>query len=208
MTISSSKNLLSAIQAGNKLALNIHLSKFKERGVVSFDKVLSIQSSERIPALAKNEDMRYEILIALSASLKSAFNNMNLKMSMNEDQIIDLADCIIDQSEQDNLSIEDVLLFLQKLLTGETVTEYKKGKVEGRIFDRMDIPKFFELFETYRQERHESLLRIKEEQSAQFKIVGREDGAKRMTRDEDPRTFFELYETINNERPDSADCND
>jgi hypothetical protein len=138
------------------------LSIFKERGIISFEKVLAINSSDRIPALAKTPKGRGEVLTALTASLKSAFSNINLRVGLNEDQLIDLADAIIDQSAEDNLSLEDVLLFLQKLLVGDA----------GKIYDRMDIPTFFELFETYRQERHVAMLRIREEQQSQYKSLG------------------------------------
>jgi hypothetical protein len=144
------------------MAVSAHLATFKNRGIVAFDKVLSISQKDRIPAIAATSEGRYEMLIALTASLKSAFNSFNLRVGMNEDQIIDLADAIIDQSSEDNLSLEDVLLFLQKLLVGDA----------GKIYDRMDIPTFFEKFEIYRQERHVQLLRIKEEQQSQYKSYG------------------------------------
>lgn len=162
MTISSSKNLIQGLMSGNKIAVNAYLSTFKERGVVAFPKVLSVPTSERIPALAKTQEGRGDILIALTASLKSAFSNINLRVGLNEDQLIDLADAIIDQSGEDNLSLEDVLLFLQKLLVGDA----------GKIYDRMDVPTFFELFETYRQDRHEAVVRIREEQQSQHKSFG------------------------------------
>lgn len=163
--IFSSKNLLQSVVSGNKVAVSMHLSKFKERGIVCFDRVLLIQSSDRIPALAKTEEGRYEVLVALTASLKSAFGNINLRVGLNEDQMIELADAIIDQSGEDNLSLEDVLLFLQKLLVGDT----------GKIYDRMDIPTFFQLFEKYRQDRHTAVLRIREEQQVQYKSLGDPD---------------------------------
>lgn len=157
----SSENLLREIQAGNKTGVSMHLSTFKERGVVVYDKVLAIKSENRIPAMAKNENTRYELLVAITASLKSAFNNFNLAAGMSEDQIIDLAELIIGESEQDNLSLEDVLLFLQKLLTGEC----------GKIFNRLDSPTFFELFEVYRQERHSEFIKIKNEKEVQMKTI-------------------------------------
>lgn len=154
--------MLQNLIVGNKIAVNTHLSTFKERGVVVFPKVLAISSANRIPALATTQEGRGDLLVALTASIKSAFSNINLRVGLNEDQMIDLADAIIDQSSEDNLSLEDVLLFLQKLLVGDA----------GKIYDRMDIPVFFELFETYRQERHEAILRVREEQQSQYKSFG------------------------------------
>lgn len=154
--------MLQNLTNGDKIAISIHLSTFKERGVILFPKVLAIKSSERIPALAKTPDGRGDILTALTASIKSAFSNINLRVGLNEDQMIELADAIIDQSSEDNLSLEDVLLFLQKLIVGDA----------GKIYDRMDIPTFFELFENYRQDRHTAVLRIREEQQVQYKSSG------------------------------------
>lgn len=151
------------LSSNNKIAVNSHLAKFKERGIIAFDKILSISQSDRIPELVKSENGRAEVLTALSAALTSAFNNMNLKFGVNADQTIELADQIIDQSHEDNLAIEDVLLFLQKLLVGEC----------GKLYDRMDMPLFFEKFEVYRQERHSSLVNIRDEQHTQSKIMGR-----------------------------------
>lgn len=87
---------------------------------------------------------------------------MNLRKGMNEDQLIDLAEMIIDEAHADNLSMEDVLLFLQQLVTGKA----------GKIFDRMDIPVFFELFEHYRQERYLALRYIQYEAECNYKALG------------------------------------
>lgn len=115
--------------------------------------------------LSKTKEGRNSLLIALSAALNSALENINLRVSLNEDQIVELADRIIDDSFEDNLAIEDVLLFLQELVTGKA----------GKIYDRMDIPTFFELFENYRQRRHEKLLTIRYEESVNHKALGPTD---------------------------------
>lgn len=83
-------------------------------------------------------------------------------MGMNDDQVVDLAEAIIDSSHEDRLAIEDVLLFLRDMLTGKC----------GKIYDRMDMPTFFEMFEVYRSMRFQVKERFKEEREAQFKVVG------------------------------------
>lgn len=153
--------MLSVIETGDKQAVNQHLALFKERGVVQFEKVLAIPFSERIPALIEQPEGRMRVSTALSASIHSALNNLNLRVGMNEEQIFDLAEAIIDQSSEDNLGIEDVLLFLKDLITGKA----------GKIYDRLDMPTFFELFESYRQERHEKLQAIRHEQDQQRKAL-------------------------------------
>jgi hypothetical protein len=104
---------------------------------------------------------REVILTSLVASLKSAFANINLRLGLNEDQVVELADQIIDSAHEDNLGLEDVLLFLGELLTGKA----------GKIYDRLDIPVFFELFESYRQARHEEMKDFRDEITAQHRAL-------------------------------------
>lgn len=150
------------MEKGDKAQVNLHLSKLKHFGVVQFDKVMAIPTEDRIPALTSTDDGYLRVSAVLTATIKSAMEAINLKLPMTEDQIVELAGLIIDQSAEDNLSLEDILLFLQDLITGKS----------GKIYDRMDIPRFFELFEIYRQERHVNMLRIREENHAQFKGTG------------------------------------
>lgn len=147
---------------GNKTELNYYLAEFKQQGIVRFDKVLSISRDQRIPALTKSLEGRMQVSAAITASIKSAFDNINLRIGLTADQTVEIAEQIIDQSEEDYLSLEDVLLFLQQLITGKA----------GKIYDRMDVPTFFELFENYRQERHEQLVKIKNERHQNLKSKG------------------------------------
>lgn len=138
----------------------IRLADMRENGIVNHTKTLSIPDDQRIPELAKENRVR--VLTVITAALGSAFSNFNLRYGMNEDQIVELADAIIETSNEDKLSIEDVLLFLRDLVTGKA----------GKIYDRMDMPTFFEMFETYRQERYETLKNVKYERDAQYKSIG------------------------------------
>jgi hypothetical protein len=102
------------------------------------------------------------MLAVLTMRLRATFENFNLKRALNEDQLINIADRIIDESHEDNLSLEDVLLFLQQLEGGKC----------GTIFDRMDMPTFFELFEGYRQERYMALRYIQYEAECNYRSSG------------------------------------
>jgi hypothetical protein len=48
------------------------------------------------------------------------------------------------------------------------MVKYKYGKV----YDRMDMPTFFEMLEKYREERHLAFMNGKDEAHAQFKAMG------------------------------------
>lgn len=95
----------------------------------------------------------------LVVALTKAFQAMNLSRPMNADQIMELAETIMDSSAEDYLALEDVLIFLQGLVRGKY----------GPLYESMDIPKFMDKFEIYRQERHEALINHRYEQSSRFK---------------------------------------
>lgn len=162
MTTKNSRPLFAnVLLAGDAMAVKTELARYKDRGMVSYRKVLEIPVSERIPALVENPEIREMILTALVASLKSALSGVNLRIGFNENQVVELADLIIDAAHEDNLGLEDVLLFLGDMLAAKM----------GKIYDRLDIPTFFELFETYRQRRHEEMKGFRDELDAQNKAL-------------------------------------
>jgi len=116
--------------------------------------LFSIPSGARLPQLAKEDLPRAAALVGVG--ITAAMESMNLKRSMNATQIMDLTDAIIETAEEDNLALEDLMLFLQRLTRGEY----------GALYESMDIPKFMEMFEQYREERFQSILAIREEQAA------------------------------------------
>lgn len=149
------------MEVGNKQQISLALRHYKEpSGFIRFEKVLSIPSENRITKMATKDFGRTSMIIV--AGLTLAFESMNLKRGMNAIQILDLSEAIIDTSSEDNLAMEDLMLFLQKLVRGEYAPMYES----------MDIPKFMEKFELYRQDRHQEFYRIKYEKESQFKSMG------------------------------------
>lgn len=147
---------------GSKGEVFNELCRFKEKGEALPLKVIElVPVNERLPALAKiyGND---KIAGILSLSITSALNNFNLRVAMTPDQIANLSYAILDEAEQDQLAIQDVLLFLDGMV------KYKYGKV----YDRMDMPTFFEMLEKYREERHLAFMNGKDEAHAQFKAMG------------------------------------
>ena len=140
--------------------MNIALRDFKTHGGnANYPALLSVPSAQRLPALAKTNYR--EVLGIVTAGITMAIESMNLNRPMNSLQVVDLAEVILETSEEDNLSLEDVMLFMQGLVRG----------TYGPLYESMDIPKFMEKFEVYREERHKQLLRIKEEQDAQYRAA-------------------------------------
>ena len=158
------RNLSVAIRMGNRREVNNAIQQYKlPSGETNFSAILSIPTSERIPAMAAQDSMSTDII--LTAGLTMAFESMNLSRPMNEAQVMDLSLTIIDTAAEDNLALEDLMIFLQKLVRGHY----------GSNYESMDIPKFMSKFEEYRQERHQSMIRIREEQHAQHKALPVDD---------------------------------
>lgn len=138
------------------------MCRYKEKGEPLPMKVIElVPVSERLPALAKMYGVE-KLSGILSIAITKALNNFNLRVGMNPKQIMNLAYELINDAEQDQLAIQDILLFLDGMV------KFKYGKV----YDRMDMPTFFEMLEKYREERHQAFMNGKEEAHAQFKAMG------------------------------------
>lgn len=164
------------------------LASYRERGVVNHKKTLAIPFEQRIPELIKQPGGRERVSVILSASIISAFNNID-KAKMNADQIIELSEGIIDSAHEDQLSIEDVLLFLKDLLMGKM----------GKITDKLDMPLFFELFEKYRDKRYRTLEALRYEEHLNYKNMGhssRSNGNIDLGKGEDGATVLDLMQTM------------
>lgn len=144
-------------------------------GGANYPALFSIPTGQRLPAMAKEDIKRTAALVTVSVT--SAMESMNLARPMNGDQIMDLSDAIIETSGEDQLSFEDVVLFMQKLVRGEY----------GPFYESMDIPKFMEKFEIYRQERYEQIQAMREEEAAQHKALPINDRLSDMFPDNDER---------------------
>jgi hypothetical protein len=138
------------------------MCRYKEKGEALPMKVIElVPVNERLPALTKVYGVE-KISGILSIAITKALNNFNLRVGMNPQQIMNLAYELINDSEQDQLAIQDILLFL------DGIVKFKYGKV----YDRMDMPTFFEMLEKYREERHQAFMNGKDEAHAQFKAMG------------------------------------
>lgn len=141
--------------------VNLILRQYKtETGEANYPVLFSVPTSERIVEMAKRDIKRTTALLV--GALTMAFESMNVKRGMNAIQILDLADYLIDSAAEDNLSFEDLVLFLQRMVTGKYELSYES----------MDIPKFMKTFEIYRQERHNAILELRENQHLQFRGLG------------------------------------
>lgn len=153
---------MNALAKGSRGQVFNEMCRYKERGEAVPMKVIElVPVSERLPALTKMYG-NDKIAVLIGNYITKALESFNLRVNMNADQIFDLAYSIIESSEEDQLAIQDILLFLDGMV------KFKYGKV----YDRMDMPTFFEMLEKYREERHQAFMNGKEEAHAQFKAMG------------------------------------
>jgi len=142
------------------MAVKEVLKKYIVNGTTDFKQLLSIRSDERIVHLSTID--REGLQKVFATQITFALEYLNLRYGLTANQIGILSDEIIDDAESDNLSVQDVYIFLSKLVTGKA----------GKIYDRLDIPTFMELFENYRQDRHHAYLDLRYEQEQQYKTFG------------------------------------
>jgi hypothetical protein len=147
--------------SGNKEQVKRELARYQDNGIVNMRKVLEVPMNERIPALLEHPDNYEPVCTALVASLHASLSLISVGSGMNEDQVLELAEMILESAKEDNLGLEDVLLFLGELVAGKI----------GTLYNRLDIPTFFELFEVYRQRRYKAIRDIRDEEEAQFKAL-------------------------------------
>src|ERR1700689_5005817 len=116
----STRSIINALEQGDKMQVNLILKKNKfKNGAVDFTSVLRIPFNDRIANLVETDGYE-KIHKMIGAAIQIAMENLNLSKPLNAEQIFELTDTLIESSGEDYLGIEDVLLFLQKLVRGET----------------------------------------------------------------------------------------
>lgn len=149
------------METGNNQQVSLILRQFKQKdGTPNYPAVFSIPSTERLPVLAAQDFHKVNLLMI--GAITVAFESLTFKKPMNEIQILNLSELIIDSSHEDNLSFEDVILFLQQMVAGK----YEFSS------ESMDVPRFMKLFNTYREERHQAILNFRENQQLEYKAIG------------------------------------
>lgn len=153
-------NLMNALKTGNKADISVALRDYKQpNGTIYFPALFEIPTKNRLPQMAS--ESFGETLGIVTAAMTLAFESMNLVRGMIPAQIVDLSETILDSCGEDNLALEDLMLFLQKLTRGEY----------GKLYESMDIPKFMEMFEVYREERFQAIKTLRDEQHIQSKAM-------------------------------------
>jgi len=164
------------LQVGDKVGITTSLRAFKgQQGELNYPAIFSIPSEQRLAKMAENDFPG--TLAIVTAGVTLAMESLNLKFPMNALQIVDLSEAIIDTAGEDNLSLEDLMLFLQNLTRGKY----------NPLYESMDVPKFMGKFEIYREERHQAMVQYRENKHLEYKALG--DPSRTTT----PETAFEQH---------------
>lgn len=181
---------MNALRSGDKAAVNISLKPYKhENGSPNFRELISIPNQHRLPELSKQDPEGTAMLVV--AGLTLAMENMNLKRGLTPSQLADLAEEIIDTSVDDKIAMEDLMLFLQRLTRG----------TYGELYESMDIPKFMNFFNQYRDERWAEGVKIRDEKDAEYKNLGDPErvGSKMTALDEHLSSYTKKLQAKNDE---------
>lgn len=133
---------------------------YSENNTPNYISLLKIPANDRLPGLAQKVGVENlgALLMAEITKFQACYNVIR---PMNPDQIAQCAFSIIQTSEEDYLSLEDLVLFFEGA---------KQGKY-GKVYDRLDQQIIFEMLELYREQRHRQFIQFKEEEHAQHKGV-------------------------------------
>lgn len=141
-------------------AITTILKQYKEpSGIIKYTEVCKIPLSERLPALVEKDFMKATALVVVAITM--AFEKMNMKKRVDGVLINNIADEVVDTCGEDNISMEDLMLFLQGLVRGS----YGNN-------DDMTVSKFMNLFEIYRENRYAALMEYRENQNLEYKSLG------------------------------------
>lgn len=135
------------------------IKHYTEYNRPKFDELLKVK--ERLPDIVKAAGASKigELLMAEITKFVQAYTVVR---PMNNDQIAECAFALISTSDEDRLSLQDIIVFFDGA---------KQGKY-GRVLDHIDQHVIFEMLEMYREERHRQFKNIEYEKSIHFKGMG------------------------------------
>lgn len=148
------------MQKGDNRQMALILKQYKfKNGDINFPAIFSgVPTKDRLPALYEKDFFQATALVV--GALTMAFKKMRLK-KMDGELINDIAEDILNTCDEDNLSMEDLVLFLGNMIRG------KYGNIE-----EISVSKFMKLFDEFRDERHHSMMNYRENEHLQFKGLG------------------------------------
>src|SRR6478672_7680146 len=142
---------------------NLVVQNYQQEGHVKFEALLSLPLGERIPGLIENYGKKtvHRLLVMI-------LNEFNNKVRLPRAKKLTATKISVSACElmltayEDQLSLEDVILFLQRAQAG-LYGPIKNLVLPSVLFDKFDMD---------RQARHDVFIKLKEARDAEFKAMG------------------------------------
>lgn len=145
------------------LISNLVAQQYIQGKEILFDKLLAIPVTERIPGLMERYGQKTVHRMLLMILREFAFTIPLPRYKKMSDTKLNVLACeLMLTAAEDQLSVEDVIVFLSRARAG----------VYGSIQSMTTTTSITNLLEQYRQARHEAYLKMKAEQEAHLKAVG------------------------------------
>lgn len=151
---------LALVQTGSTMALLDHLASYQPGGQADHRALIQLPAGQRIAVLAQDETSRREIFAAVTGY---AAKCMAMLRQPPPETVVDRFTLeVLQTAGEDGLVMEDVLIFLDQLVTGK----------RGTIYGGLDLPTMLEKFEEYRQEKYKARQDMRYERDANLKASG------------------------------------
>lgn len=146
-----------------ELITNLVQQQYSKDGEVNFPLLLSIPLQDRIPALVQEFGVKrmYNLLLMIVKAFTFSLPIPKTK-KLNDTRMSVCACDLILTAQEDQLSLEDIILFFERA---------KAGKY-GPIKSLLSHYQIMSLLDQYRSERHEAFMKIKVEKDAELKTLG------------------------------------
>jgi hypothetical protein len=146
-----------------ELITNLVQQQYIKEGAINFPLLLSIPLQDRIPALVQEFGIKrmYNLLLMIVRAFCFSLPIPKTK-KLNDTRMSVCACDLILTAQEDQLSLEDIILFFERA---------KAGKY-GPIKSLLTHYQIMSMLEKYRAERHEAYIKIKEEKDKELKAMG------------------------------------
>ncbi|MCU7548215.1 hypothetical protein OCK74_03775 [Chitinophagaceae bacterium LB-8] len=146
-----------------ELITNLVQQQYSKDGEVNFPLLLSIPLQDRIPALVQEFGVKrmYHLLLMIVKAFTFSLPIPKTK-KLNDTRMSVCACDLILTAQEDQLSLEDIILFFERAKAG------KYGSIKSLISHYQVMT----LLDKYRAERHEAFMKIKDEKDAALKTLG------------------------------------
>lgn len=152
---------ITALEYG--MIANLVVQQYSAGDTVKFDALLSIPQTERIPGLIENYGNKtmHKLLLMIVREFMAKMVLPKAKKLTDTKQSV-LACELMLTAYEDQLSLEDIILFLQRTKAGNY------GPLRNFAHQSVLLNKL----EMYRQARHEAYLKINKAKEAEYKMLG------------------------------------